>query len=55
MSSGSDVGADGCEMEFWPVICVPSARPAEMWCVKLVLMTGSVDTVGGMAQMVDSR
>lgn len=28
---GGAEGADGWEMEFWPVIMVPSSRPAEMW------------------------
>ena len=36
---GAD-GADGCEMAFWPVMTVPSARPAEIWCEKLELMAG---------------
>ena len=37
------------------MITVPSASPALMWCVKLLFITGSVDTVPGIEQTVLSR
>lgn len=40
-SSETAVGALGWLMEFCPVIIEPSARPAEMWCVKLLTTAGS--------------
>lgn len=54
-ASGRLVGAEGCDMAFWPVICVPSSKPALMWCVKLLFMAGSVATLEGIAQMVERR
>lgn len=54
-SSGSAVGAEGWLMLTWPVMVLPSARPAEMWCVKLELMAGRTETDGGMEQITESR
>ena len=34
------VGALGWLIAFWPVIVLPSARPAEMWWEKLLMMAG---------------
>lgn len=44
-------GVVGWEMEFWPVITVPSRRPALMWCVKFVFMAGRTDVCSGTLQM----
>lgn len=38
-------GAEGCEIEFCPVMTVPSFKPAEMWCEKLLLMAGMTFTL----------
>lgn len=51
LTSGSDVGSLGCDMAFCPVMTVPSARPAEMWWEKLLLMAGRTDVDGGMEQI----
>lgn len=40
VEGGGAEGAEGWEMLFCPVMTVPSARPAEMWCEKLELMAG---------------
>ncbi len=34
------VGSLGWLIAFWPVMTVPSARPAEIWCEKLLTMEG---------------
>lgn len=34
------VGSLGWLIAFWPVMAVPSARPAEMWWEKLLMMEG---------------
>lgn len=34
------VGSLGWLIAFWPVMTVPFARPAEMWCEKLEMMEG---------------
>jgi hypothetical protein len=34
---------------------LPSRRPAEMWCVKLELMAGRTEMVGGMEQIMERR
>lgn len=35
-----EVVGRGWEMAFWPVITIPSSRPAEMWWLKLLLIAG---------------
>lgn len=37
------VDIDGWDIEFWPVITSPFARPTDMWWVKLVLIAGRTD------------
>ena len=49
------MGADGWLMLTWPVMELPSARPAEMWWVKLELIAGRTATEGGMEQITESR
>lgn len=49
------VVSEGWEMLFWPVMMVPLARPAEMWCVKLVLMAGRTEVWFGTEQMLERR
>lgn len=46
---------EGWEIEFWPVMVVPLARPTEMWCVKLVLMAGRTEVWLGTEQMLERR
>lgn len=45
----------GCEMAFWPVMIVPSWRPAEMWWLKLELMAGITWTFSGTPVMEPSK
>jgi len=45
----------GWEMEFWPVMMSPFARPTEMWCVKLVLIAGRAEVWLGTEQMLERR
>ena len=46
---------EGWEMEFWPVMVEPLARPTEMWCVKLVLIAGRTEVWPGTEQMLERR
>lgn len=51
----SAVDIVGWEMEFWPVMMSPFARPTEMWCVKLVLIAGRAEVWLGTEQMLERR
>ena len=42
---------EGWEIEFWPVIIVALARPAEMWCVKFVFIAGTTLVWDGTEQI----
>ena len=42
---------EGWEIEFWPVIVVALARPAEMWCVKFVFIAGTTLVWDGTEQI----
>lgn len=46
---------DGCEMLFCPAIMVPSARMADMWWEKLVLMAGRTEMDDGTAHILLRR
>jgi len=48
-------GSLGCDIEFWPGMVSPLARPAQMWCVKLVLMAGRTEIEGGRQQILLRR
>ena len=48
-------GGEGWEIEFWPVMVVPSVRLTEMWCVKFVLMAGRTEVWLGTEQMLERR
>ena len=45
----------GCEMAFWPVMTVPSARPALMWWLKLEFIAGMTCTFSGTPVMDPKR
>jgi len=53
--NSSAVDIEGCEIEFWPVMTSPFARPTEMWCVKLVLIAGRTEVWLGTEQMLERR
>jgi len=42
-------------MLFWPVIVLPSSRPAEMWWVKFVFIAGRMDMLDGTPQIEERR
>jgi len=48
-------GSLGCDIEFWPGMVSPLASPAQMWCVKLVLMAGRTDMEGGRQHILLRR
>lgn len=48
-------GAEGWEMAFWPVITVPSSKPADMWCEKLELIAGITFTFAGTPVIAPNR
>ena len=52
---GRAVGSLGWEMEFWPGMVSPLARPAQMWWVKFVLIAGRTAMHEGMSQMLERR
>lgn len=54
IGGGAD-GAEGCEIAFWPVICVPSSRPAEIWWEKLLFMAGMTFIFEGTPVMAPRR
>lgn len=51
----AEEGAEGWEMAFWPVIIVPSCKPAEMWCEKLLLIAGITFTFLGTPVIAPKR
>lgn len=54
-TNGGADGAEGWDMAFWPVMTVPSCRPAEIWCEKLELIAGMTWTFFGMPVMAPRR
>jgi len=48
-------GSLGCDIEFWPGMVSPLASPAQMWCVKLVLMAGRTEMEGGRQHILLRR
>ena len=49
------MGVIGCEIAFWPVICVPLVKPAAIWRVWFVFMAGRTDVEDGTEQMLERR
>jgi len=45
----------GCDIEFWPGSVSPLARPAQIWCVKFVLIDGRTEMLDGIQHMLLSK